>query len=83
VQWIANFTQSTYTTLNDPAATIGTFANGINATGQIVGSYLSDAYHGFLLSGGKYTTLDDPLGTDGTFVNGINDIGQIVVISPR
>jgi probable HAF family extracellular repeat protein len=39
-----------------------TRANGINASGQIVGDY-SDAAghgHGFLLDHGSYTTLDVP-----------------------
>ena len=57
----------TYTTLDDPLATNGTAAFGINATGQIVGDYLNaSGAHGLLLSGGTYTTLDDPLGTNGT-----------------
>jgi hypothetical protein len=32
----------TYTTLDDPLATGGTFAQGINNSGQIVGYYLAD-----------------------------------------
>jgi probable HAF family extracellular repeat protein len=46
---------NTYTTLDDPLATNGTFAWGINASGQIVGSYgdASIFYHGFLYSGGS------------------------------
>ena len=46
----------TCTTLDDPAATNGTQAFGINNAGQIVGGYNIFA-HGFLLSGGTYTTL--------------------------
>ena len=47
--------------LDDPSATGGTFATGINASGQIVGHYnTSSGDHGFLLSGGTYTPLDDP-----------------------
>jgi probable HAF family extracellular repeat protein len=39
----------TYTTLNDPSATIQTIARGINDTGQIVGYYLNGTgTHGFL-----------------------------------
>jgi probable HAF family extracellular repeat protein len=43
----------TYTTLDLPLATMGTFATGINALGQIVGFYQDSLghYHGFLLSG--------------------------------
>jgi probable HAF family extracellular repeat protein len=68
-----------YTTLNDPSATMGTVARGINATGQIVGYYTNaTGTHGFLLSGGTYTTLDDPLATNETVAYGINDAGQIV-----
>ena len=58
--------------------------HGINATGQIVGSYrdASGALHGFLYNPSgifnTYTTLDDPLATNGTFASGINDMGQIV-----
>jgi probable HAF family extracellular repeat protein len=69
-----------YTTLDDPNAVNGTFALGINASGQIVGEYVdaSSALHGFLLSGGQYTTLDDPNAVNGTFALGINASGQIV-----
>lgn len=54
----------TYTTLNDPLATNGTAAAGINDFGQIVGVYNNNSgglTHGFLYSNGHYTTLDDPL----------------------
>ena len=74
-------THGTYTTLDDPAATTGTAAYGINVAGQIVGYYNnSTGTHGFFYnpSGGTYTTLDDPLATSGTFAYGINDAGQIV-----
>ena len=52
----------TYTTLDDPSATRGTVATGINGAGQIVGEYFTagSVSHGFLYSGGAYTTLDDP-----------------------
>src|SRR5262249_57963700 len=78
----------TYTTLDDPLASHnpggGTIANGINGTGEIVGSYATGGgmivftAQGFLLSGGTYTTIDDPLATNGTIANGINASGQIV-----
>jgi probable HAF family extracellular repeat protein len=72
-----------YTTLDDPKAANGTFAYGINASGQVVGYYLDftgGGIHGFLYSGGTYTTLDDPDGgpRGQTFVQGINDSGRIV-----
>src|SRR5206468_2091599 len=63
----------TYTTLDDPLATGGTVAYGINATGQIVGFYVNaSGNHGFLYNphGGTYTTLDDPLATLATATNG-------------
>jgi uncharacterized membrane protein len=71
----------TYTTLDDPLATNGTVAWGINGTGQIVGTYNPDATHShpFLYSAGTYTTLpDDSSATAGTQPTGINDAGQIV-----
>jgi probable HAF family extracellular repeat protein len=52
---------------------------GINASGQMVGSY-TDAQnksHGFLLNNGTYTTFDVP-GSSWTFTNGINASGHIV-----
>src|SRR3954462_7359319 len=74
-----------YTALNDPLAansrfdSAGTTANGINASGQIVGSYqdASGTTHGFLYSGGAYATLDAPSAT-ATVPRAINGWGQIV-----
>jgi probable HAF family extracellular repeat protein len=68
------FDQGSYTTLDVPGAINGTNALGINASGQIVGSYDG---HGFLLDQGSYTTLDLP-GSTFTEAHGINDSGQIV-----
>jgi len=64
-----------YTTLDVPGATRGTYAEGINNAGQIVGVYQSDTYHSFLLSDGQYTLLDDV--GDWTSAFGINNAGQI------
>ena len=79
-----------FQTINDPNAgtagngTQGTFAEGINKSGQISGNYgdAKNVTHGFLLSNGKFTTFNDPKagtaagqGTDGL---GLNDLGQIV-----
>ena len=65
-----------------PEGTTGTFANGINDAGQIVGGYIifgPDPSHGFLHSHDTYATLDDPsAGSDGTEAYGINNSGQIV-----
>ena len=64
-----------YTTLNDPLAAYGTYANGISGN-NVVGFYQdsSGAYHGFLysISAATYTTLDNPLGVNGTFATGID-----------
>jgi probable HAF family extracellular repeat protein len=69
-----------FITLDDPHATNGTVASGINDAGQIVGVYFdATGEHGFVWTGtGVFTTLDDPLATNGTVVSGINDAGQIV-----
>jgi hypothetical protein len=52
----------TYTTFNDPLATGGTFGFGINAAGDIVGTYIDRAgvNHGFLLHHGRYTIINVP-----------------------
>ena len=70
--------QGTYTQIDYPGAE-DTICYGINAAGDISGSYASvdGRWHGFLLSGGVYTTIDYP-GSTGTYVNGLNDFGQIV-----
>ena len=67
----------TFTTLNDPLATDGTLAHGINGSGQIVGYYQDNTtIHGFFDSGGLYAPVDDPSATNGTFAYGINDAGR-------
>src|SRR5690242_7843203 len=74
-----------FTTLDVPGASrnIGTWATGINASGQIVGGY--DRNHGFLFDNGRYTTLEVPGTiynngdfTIGTQAQAINASGQIV-----
>jgi probable HAF family extracellular repeat protein len=74
----------TYTTLDDPSATRGTVALGINDNGAVVGYYAvsgsGGAEHGFIYSGGPsgtYTTIDDPVATD-TFAEAVNNLGQVV-----
>jgi probable HAF family extracellular repeat protein/ELWxxDGT repeat protein len=73
-------TTYTYTTLNDPLGTTGTVANGINASGEIVGYYVDSngTGIGFLYSGGIYTNdLMNPVSS--VFIPyGINTSGQIV-----
>ena len=62
------------------AGTTETGANGINGTGQIVGSYCNaSGNHGFLKEGSTYTAFDVPFaGATGTEASGINGTGQIV-----
>ena len=72
-------TAYTFSTLDAPLGTAGTFAIGINDAGQIVGNYSASvgSNFGFLYSGGSYTSLSVP-GAINTFADGINDAGQIV-----
>jgi probable HAF family extracellular repeat protein len=68
-----------FTVIDYPKARV-THAFGINASGQIVGSYEDTQHgapHGFLLSGGKFTAIDYP-GATRTEAFGINDSGEIV-----
>jgi probable HAF family extracellular repeat protein len=69
-----------FTTIDDPFGSNFTVAQGINASGQVVGYYQDANHHshGFLYNGGIYTTLDDPSAGIKTFAQGINDAGQIV-----
>jgi probable HAF family extracellular repeat protein len=61
-----------FTSFDYPGA-IGTNASGINASGQIVGSYGDSSFqsHGFLKDGATYTSFDYPgdIGTrHGSFI---------------
>ena len=76
-----SYNGTTYTTLNVPSATQGTFPLGIDGT-NIVGYYRSSGAftHGYLYNGSTYTTLDDPLDTTGsnaaTGISGANIVGN-------
>ena len=80
-----------FTTLADPNATpYGypdvfppyTIAQGINNSGQVVGSYLDGSNGwgvlGFVYSNGTYNTLSNPYNTLSNPASGINDNGLIV-----
>src|SRR5262249_35670219 len=73
--------------LNDPSTAGGTFAEGINDSGQVVGYYVDTGghQHGFLYNGVTYTTLNyfyHQLNTTfsgvDTVARDINDAGVIV-----
>jgi probable HAF family extracellular repeat protein len=68
----------TFTTLDVPGAVL-TNAQGINAQGDVVGTYTDAAgvQHGFLWSGGQYRTIDVPNG-HAVIARGINASGDIV-----
>jgi probable HAF family extracellular repeat protein len=72
--------QGTYTQIDVPGSTY-TGANGINSTGDIVGSYGdgSAIYKGFILSGNTYTAVVHFQRS--TYLSGINDVGQAVGVS--
>ena len=67
-----------FTTLDYPSA-VSTFAYGINAAGDIVGSYVDNASveHGFLLRAGAFTSIDYP-GAVWTQGWGISPCGDII-----
>jgi probable HAF family extracellular repeat protein len=72
------FSGNMFTIIDDPLATGGTIARGINDAGQIVGVYMtSTGAHSFLLSNGTYTTIDDPVNGTNTFSFGINNHGHV------
>src|SRR5207245_85350 len=65
----------TFTTLDAPGAVNGSYAQGINNLGQIVGSLYDAAgnSHAYLLAGGQFTAIPQLFQA-----NAINDAGQIV-----
>lgn len=67
-----------YSSLDFPGATF-TAASGINAEGEVVGTYVDAAgkAHGFLLQGWRWTSIDYP-GALSTSLRGINERGDIV-----
>jgi hypothetical protein len=68
------FSGGGYMQLDLPGSVVGTAPAGINASGQIVGTY---GLSGFLLGGGNYTLINVP-SSPATWGNGINDSGKIV-----
>src|ERR1051325_788548 len=76
-----------FTTLDDPLGVFGTFAQGLNNNGQIVGYYTDNASHkhGYLYSDGVYATIDNLQVVSGTnnrvysdtLLEDINDNGVI------
>ena len=66
----------TFQTLQDPNATNGTFASGINDAGTVVGHYsVGFVNQGFIYQGGQYTTFDVNGGP--TTPTSINNAGTI------
>ena len=78
VGWIYDPIAATYTDIN-PAGSVFTIAQGINAAGQVVGSAIvpaSGGAHGFLREASGAITLFR-IGTNPTRARGINDLGLI------
>ena len=66
----------TFQTLQDPNATNGTFASGINDAGTVVGHYtVGFVNQGFIYQGGQYTTFD--VNDAPTTPTSINNAGTI------
>ena len=67
-----------FTTIDVPGA-LSTSAGGINARGEIVGSYVDANHHshGYLLRDGQFTTIDFP-GSAFTEAWGIGPAGEVV-----
>jgi hypothetical protein len=74
-----------FTVIDGPSSTDhgpppnGTFAQSINARGDMVGTFFDGSVHGFLISGDIVTQLDVPFpGAFNTNAPGSNDRGDIV-----
>jgi hypothetical protein len=73
LSFIGNANADTWTTLDYPGATGGTFPYGV-CVNNVIGTYYvsgSDKSHGFLYDGTSWTTLDYP-GANGTWAYGIS-----------
>ena len=82
---VTNAQGYTFTPVDDPLGTNGTFPLDINNAGQIVGNYIDSNgnLYGFLDNNGTYTTINDPSagvhpGGFSTYAHSINNLGQIV-----
>jgi probable HAF family extracellular repeat protein len=78
-------TTYTFSTLEEPLASGGTDAYGINDAGQIVGDFYDSlgTANGFFANGSAtiaytFSVLDAPSGSGGTNAFGINNAGQVV-----
>jgi hypothetical protein len=70
------YSGGTYTPI-DVAGSTGTTVTGVNASGVVVGYYVSGSTdYGFVDDGGTYTTIDVS-GSTNTYVEGINNSGQL------
>lgn len=60
-----------------PTNSTATYANGVNSSGTVCGTYIdgAGAHHGWFYSDGVYTGFDVP-GSGLTEINGINDAGD-------
>ena len=73
---------TSYTRLDDPLGTVGTFAQAINNLGQVTGRYWEPGgFFPFVYGGGNFVTLNEPLGLDYQPA-AINDAGQLVGMVP-
>ena len=70
---------SVFISINPPSATL-TQAFGINASGQIVGTYIGNNHiqRSFLYSNGIFTTVSNPA-AENIYAFGINDVGHLEI----
>lgn len=68
-----------FSTIDFPGGIDGSFADGINNSGVVVGFYNDDVlFHGYTLANGNYSTFDFPGANVSTFPSVINNHGVIV-----
>jgi probable HAF family extracellular repeat protein len=73
------YSANKYTVIKPPSDYQFARANGINASGEIVGDFLTSngRYHGFTYSGGTYTTYNET-STESCGIFGVNSAGDFV-----
>ncbi len=67
-----SYKDGTYTPFAPPFSYYNIGAYGVDDQGEVVGTYYTSAYHGYLYDGTSFVTIDDPLGSRGTVFNGIH-----------
>src|SRR5207245_933989 len=77
------YSNGVLSTINDPGGNSFTTVTGVNASGELVGSYSptisssGKSPQGFTYNNGTFTNFGDPSSSFGTYANAINVTGEV------